>query len=69
MCLGCVLGFTVHLVLRADARDVQRLGQLVQAAVQVAAELHQVLDVVHVREVHLQGLPKLEREDFGGDGG
>ena len=53
--LGLGLGFRVHLVLRADARNVQCLGQLVQAAMQVAAELHQVLDVVHVREVHLQG--------------
>ena len=44
-----------HLVLGSDAVDVKHLGQLVQAAVQVLAELHQVLDVVHGREVDLRG--------------
>ena len=41
------------LVLRADALYLQCLGQLVEAAMQVVAELHQVLDVPHVGEVDL----------------
>ena len=32
----------------------ERLGQLAQAAVQVTAELHEVLYVVHVGEVQLR---------------
>lgn len=43
-----------HLVLGAHAVDLQALRQLVQAAVQVVAELHEVLDVVHRGKVDLQ---------------
>jgi hypothetical protein len=44
-----------HLVLRADAHDIQRFRQLVQAAVQVVTKLHEVLDVEDLREEQLQG--------------
>ena len=43
-----------RLVLGTDAVDVQYFGELVQAAVQVVAEFHQILDVVHGREVDLR---------------
>ena len=43
-----------RLVLRPDPLHLQLVGQLLQAALQVLARLHQVLDVVHVGEVELQ---------------
>lgn len=42
-----------YLVLRAQAFDLQALGQLVEAAMQVPTELHQVLDVEDVGKVDL----------------
>ena len=40
-------------MLRPHALNLQRFRQLVETAVQVAAELHEVLDVVHIWEVDL----------------
>ncbi len=42
-----------HLVLGPYALHVQGLCQLVQAAMEIAAELHQVLNVIDGREVDL----------------
>ena len=47
------------LVLRALALDLEHVGHLLQAALQVLARLHQVLEVVDVREVELEVLEKL----------
>ncbi len=41
-------------MLRPNTLDVQRLRQLVQAAVQIVAELHEVLDVENLGEEKLQ---------------
>ena len=41
-------------MLRPDAVHVQDFGQFVEAPVQVVAELHEVLDVVHRGEVDLR---------------
>ena len=43
-----------RLVLGSDAVNVEHFSKLVEAAVQVVAELHQVLDVVHGGEVNLR---------------
>ena len=45
---------TRHLVLRADAVNLQALSELVEATMQVVAELHEVLDVVHGRKIDLR---------------
>ena len=47
-----------RLVLGPHALDLQLLCQLVEAAMEVGAELHQVLDVVHDREERLEQLEK-----------
>ena len=41
-------------MLGPNAVHLQALCQLVEAAVQVVAELHEVLDIVHCREVDLR---------------
>ena len=59
-------------MLRADALDLEILGELVEAALEPLARLHQVLDVVEGREVQLEfqeedillGREPLAREQF-----
>lgn len=43
-----------YLMLGPQAFDLEALSQLVETPMEVATELHQVLDVVDVREVHLR---------------
>lgn len=57
--LGGEQAVRAGLVLRPYPLHVQRLCQLVEAAMQIPAELHQVLDVVHVGKVDLRTGPHL----------
>ena len=43
------------LMLRAYPRHLQHFSQLVEATVKVVTKFHEVLDVIHGREVDLQG--------------
>ena len=45
---------TAGLMLGADSPHFEFVGELLEAALQILARLHQVLDIVHVREVELQ---------------
>jgi len=48
-----------RLMLRPDALQLENLADLLQPALQVLTRLHQILDVVNVREKHFQQVEKL----------
>mmetsp|Transcript_51337 Transcript_51337/g.133406 ORF Transcript_51337/g.133406 Transcript_51337/m.133406 type:complete len:226 (+) Transcript_51337:244-921(+) len=58
------------LVLRADAFDLEVLGELIEPALEALAGLHEVLDVVEAREINLQlrkEVVLLCRQSFAGE--